>query len=418
MIVLYNTNTYLGGGETLLIRFSEYLAAAGAEFIVVCARDSYIEKNLGRNVACVALSCDTNYYYLSKYEKRGLLDELARALQQAPRVNFVSFCMRDLHTAVALSESRSGLSITHLVLHIQDDLYTGQTLADKVRYRLTGERRFNLLKNVEFNRSLLKRLNDNRGVICMAEVIAKHWSNQFQIEIPREKIVPLPSFVEKTLVVPRQDNNRSIIWLGRLVDFKMPAILAMIRFLSANDGYTLTIVGSGDFDRIRNAMQTNKVLPDRVKFIGELGYDAIGQEILKHSIGYAMGTSLVELAMYRIPVVVALASYDHKEYDDPICGGLFFDQPLGCDGSELVLGEAATNVTTLQEAFNEIDADYEGVSSKCHSYAREHYSSDVNFRKYFEIITAAGEFVSPGLEPAYPQCSPVRRLLFKALAPQ
>jgi glycosyltransferase involved in cell wall biosynthesis len=418
MIVLYNANKYLGGGETLLIRFAEYLKAIGADFIVVCARDSYIERNIGEGVRCVALSCDVDYYYLSKYEKRHLLDEFEKTLQQARQVKFVTFCMRDLHTAIALSGTHPGWSITHLVLHIQDDLYTGQSLVDKVRYKLTGARRFNHVKNVEFNRSLLKRLNDKKALICMAEVIAKYWSSQFQIDIPRENIVPLPSFGGIEVVASYRVSNRSIIWLGRLVDFKMPSVLAMIRFLSLNQEYTLTIVGAGDSDRIRNAMRANDVHSDRVRFIGELKYEAIGPEILKHSIGYAMGTSLVELAMYRIPVVVALASYDHKEYADPICGGLFFDQPLGCDGSELILGEAASNITTLQKAFDDIDADYEGISAKCHDYAKEHFSSDVNFQRYFEIITAAESFVSPNLDLPYPECPPLRRLLFKSLAPQ
>jgi hypothetical protein len=418
MIVLFNTNTYLGGGETLLTRFAEYLEAAGLEFVVVCARDSYIEKNLGAKVRRVVLDCDVNYYYLSSKKKRHLLDEIGNALQRGRQAKFVTFCMRDLHTAVALSKARSGFSITHLVLHIQDDLYTGQSLMDKFRYKLTGARHFNHLQNIEFNRSLLKRLNDKNGLVCMAEVIAKHWWSEFQISIPAGRIVPLPSFTEKMLTGPRRENNRSIIWLGRLVDFKMPSVVAMIRFLAANREYTLTIVGSGESERLRSAMQTHGVDAARVRFIGQLGYEAIGEEILKHSVGYAMGTSLVELAMYRMPVIVALASYDHKEYAEPICGGLFFDQPLGCDGSELVLGDAASNITELDEAFRRIEADYEGVAAKCHDYAKENFSVGKNFQRYLDIVTGAEDFSSAHFELSYPQCPPLRRLLFKALAPQ
>lgn len=418
MIVLFNTNTYLGGGETLLTRFANYLDTAGIDFIVVCARGSYIENNLSANVRYVALDCDVNYYYLSDQDKRRLLDTLGDALQHAGEIRFVTFCMRDLHSAVAFSKTRAGVSITHLVLHIQDDLYTGQSLVDKVKYKLTGARQFNHTQNIEFNRALLKHLNDNNALICMAEVIARHWASEFQIDIPRERIVPLPSFTEKKLTAPRRDNNRSIIWVGRLVDFKMPSVLAMIRFLSVNPDYVLTIVGSGESERILNAMQVHGVDAGRVRFIGQLGYEAIGEEILKHSVGYAMGTSLVELAMYRMPVIVALASYDHKEYAEPICGGLFYDQPLGCDGSELVLGDAASNIIRLEEAFKRIEADYEGIAVKCHDYAKENYSSDKNFRRYLEIVNDANDFAASDADLSYPPCTPLRRLLFKALAPQ
>lgn len=418
MIVLYNTNKYLGGGETLLIRFSEYLRAADVEFIVVCSRDSYIERTIANDVKCVALKCDANYYYLSSRERKQLLKELDESLGHASQVKFVTFCMRDLHTIAALTKVRPRLSITHLVLHIQDDLYTGQTLRDKLRYKFTGARKFRNFANIEFNRSLLKTLDGKRGLICMAEVIAKYWSNQFQIYIPRERIVPLPSFVEKEHIHGHRVNNRSILWLGRLVDFKMPAVLAMVQFLSVNDTYTLTIVGAGDSERIHAAMQSCNVAPGRVRFIGELGYEAIGAEISKHSIGYGMGTSLVELAMYKIPVIVALASYDHKEYKEAICGGLFFDQPLGCDGSELVLGDKASNVTTLKKAFDAIEANYVEISEKCHDYAAKNYSLDENFCRYLDIITAAAEFTTFGSERSYPQCSPLRRMLFKSSAPQ
>jgi glycosyltransferase involved in cell wall biosynthesis len=418
MIVLYNTNKYLGGGETLLVRFAEHLEDVGADFIVVCARGSYIERSIKKNVECVALDSDTNHYYLSKFGKHRLLGELGDALSAFEQVRFVTFCMRDLHTAFALSQKRLGVFLSHLVLHIQDDLYVGQTLADKLKYKFTGARKFNHRNNIGFNRYLLKNINDNNGLICMAEVISKCWAGEFGIEIPRERIVPLPSFTEKTQTFYRRENDRSIIWIGRLVDFKIPAVVAMVRFLSHNQDYSLTIVGSGDCDRIQKAMAVHGVDPSRIRFIGELGYDSIGAEIEKHAIGYAMGTSLVELAMYKIPVVVALASYDHREYNEPICGGLFYDQPLGCDGSELALGPEATNVTTLQKAFAAIEADYEGTAVNCYTYAKDNFSAGINFQRYLEIINSTRGSSSPNVDMPYPVCTPVRRLLFKALAPE
>jgi len=415
MIVLYNVNHYLGGGETLFVRFCDYLDSIDEPYIAICAEGSFIQQKLAASPSVkgkvVALSGDLDYFYLKKDAQAALLAKVSASIGAQNEVKFVTFCMRDLHLARALSHQVANISISHLILHVQDDLYLGQTLFDKAAYALTKKRAFRNKALINFNRALLKQINDNNGLICMAQVIADHWERTFGLHVPKNRIVPLPSFSEAEPGTGAEANNKSIIWIGRIVDFKIPAVCAMVEFLSKRTDYTLTIVGSGATAQIDEAIRKFGVDPARIRFIGELPYDKIREEIVKHSIGYAMGTSLVELARYRIPVIVALASYDHALFDKPICGGLFFDKPLGCDGSELMNSDGP-DIAEVTDVVQAVEADYLGVAAKCYEYAKTHYSVAENFSRYVEIIKATKKISPNGFSEDQPKANVLRRVLF------
>ena len=42
MIILFNLNKYLGGGEVILLRFAEHLKSKNVPFSILCMNDSYI----------------------------------------------------------------------------------------------------------------------------------------------------------------------------------------------------------------------------------------------------------------------------------------------------------------------------------------------------------------------------------------
>ncbi|MFK0376744.1 hypothetical protein [Pandoraea sp. NPDC090278] len=417
MIVLYNANSYLGGGETLFVRFCEYLDSVGEDYIAICGEGSFIEQKLAASPTAkgkvVALGGDLNYFYLTRERQEALLTKIAGEIGEQAETRFVTFCMRDLHLARALSRRIDNMALSHLILHIQDDLYLGQTLVDKARYVLTKKRSFGNRSLIDFNRTLLKKINDKEGLICMAQVIADHWERTFNVHVPTRRIVPLPSFSDADPIQGVNAADKSIIWIGRIVDFKIPAICAMVEFLGSRPDYTLTIVGNGDKSQIDEAIRKFNVDPARVRYVGEMPYDKIRDEIVRHSIGYAMGTSLVELARYRIPVVIALASYDHALFDKAICGGLFYDKPLGCDGSEL-MNSAGPDVADIATVIDAVESDYQAVAEKCYTYAKTHYSVAENFAKYVEIIKSTQKIAPNEFSEAQPQANALRRLAFNA----
>jgi glycosyltransferase involved in cell wall biosynthesis len=389
LIVLVNLNEYLGGGETLMVRFAEYLQRKGADFICVCATGSYAFSDLKRkgisSASILTIDISPDYFYSSRVDREILAAEINSKILSKPAC-LVSFCMRDLYTTWGVSATLSHVKLVHLILHIQDDLYVGQTVLERITYKLTGRRHFSNSQAINFNRWLLETLNENGALICMADVISQAWRKNFGIAIAPTRIVPLPSFVAPAANSAQEQVNHKIIWIGRLVDFKIPALLAMVDFLGTASKYQLTIVGDGDRGAILARMKERRVSADRVNFVGEVSYAELEKVICGHSIGYAMGTSLIELARFRIPVVIALASYAHVTFRRPICGGLFFDQPRGCDGSELSIRSEDEIATTIKDAMRVIENDWKLVADSCYAYARDNYSAEENFAAYKAII--------------------------------
>jgi hypothetical protein len=99
-----------------------------------------------------------------------------------------------------------------------------------------------------------------------------------------------------------------------------------------------------------------------------------------------MGTSLIELARFRIPVVIALASYSHAPFSRSICGGLFFDQPKGCDGSDLAIYSEREIKTTIAKVISDIENDWVQAANACYGYALNNYAIEHNFSEYTRII--------------------------------
>ena len=416
IIVLLNFNEYLGGGETLLVRYSEYLKSNKINFLSFCSSKSYIYSDLKKRIDhsyIRTISLNSNYFYLTELKRKELIYDIKAKIGKQLKVSLVSFTLRDLHIAFDLKKQIENLSITHLLLHPQDQLYLAQSLLDKVIYKLFLIRRFSLKKNIENNIKLLNILNDKKGLISMGEINNIHLKNNFGIQIPDHQTVPLPSFIDLEENKNKKLNTKKIIWIGRLVDFKIPAIVAMIHFVFNNSEYEFSIVGNGDLRKVRNYMNKYSLNTKRVHFLGEIPYENLEGIINQHSIGYAMGTSLVELAKFKIPVIIALASFNHQFFKRQICGGLFFDKPKGCDGADLMLTSPENINTTINNSIKEIEFDFENISQNCYDYAKNNFSFNTNFKKYTEIINRTKILTEKEKKVQIPKSSMIRKLVFK-----
>lgn len=416
LIVLVNFNTYLGGGETLFVRFSKYLERKGYNYISVCLYDSYIYEALNKNEIpshkIKALSIDPNLYYLDKNTRENNLLLLKLEMIQVQPVRLVSFCLRDLYICMCLSKFYDKCSISHLVLHIEDDLYLSQNVIDKLLYKVFNKRVFNNEYNKKNNRSILSLINSKSGIISMATIINIVWKNNFNIEIPDSHTIPLPSFSVVKNTDSKRINTKKIIWIGRIVDFKIPSLCAMIDYVSNHKDYTLTIVGDGNLAKIKKYIKSNSLDSSRLFFVGEISYENLDEIIRNHSIGYAMGTSLVELAKYGIPVIIALANYKHTLFKRRICGGLFFDQLKGCDGSELQIVSENTITTTIDNTIKLIEDDYLLAANSCYLFAKNNFSMEQNFDAYYKIISQTKMLSTQEKQIDIPYSSKFRRYLF------
>lgn len=413
MILLFNFNSYLGGGETLLVRFSSYLFKQGVPFHSFCQKDSFIAKQMviegipNKNFSII--NSEIDYPYLSTKKRKVLLDEIDNKIPQAENYQYLSFCLRDLYLLLDLNKRHPG-SISHLVLHNQDYLYLGRTIFDGLFGKLTGKRQFNNTRFLRFNRFILELVNEKQGLIPMSWIISQLWKREIGLDIPEEMIVSLPSFTEKEGISPRKENNKKIIFIGRLVDFKFASLFAMFNYIKRNPSYNLTVVGNGDKNRALNYINENDIPLENIKFIGEVSYSDLPRIISEHAIGYAAGTSIIECAQQGIPVIMALQYNANRPFKRDICGGLFYNTTKGNLGEDMCIYSEDSITITIDDAITEIESDYSLAAKRCYDYVRNEYSNNINFEKYIECITKTSKINTDDIN--VPVANKIRRYLF------
>lgn len=413
MIILINFNTYLGGGETLLVRFSSYMHKQGVSFHSYCMKDSFIAKQMevegvpANKYTCIS-KC-TDYPYLTNLERELLLDEISSSLPQADKYQYLSFCLRDLYMLMDLNKRCPGF-ISHLILHNQDYLYLGRTLADGLMSKLMGIRQFNNKKNLDFNRLIIELVNSKKGLIPMSWIITQLWKKEIKLDIPGDMIVSLPSFSVKEGISPKKENNKKIIFIGRLVDFKFASLFAMFNYIKRNPSYHLTVVGSGDKERAINYINENGIPSDNIHFVGEVSYSDLPKIISEHSIGYAAGTSIIECAQQGIPVIMALQYNANRPFKRDICGGLFYKTTKGNLGEDMCIFSEDSIETTIDDSIKEIETDYALAAKRCYEYVQNEYSNEQNFEEYLSRINACQSVDTSRIK--VPVANAIRRYLF------
>lgn len=409
----FNFNTYLGGGETLIVRLAEYLKKTNYGFKVFYKTGSYIEKDLARIKIEKDYSCpigaETDYYYLNNKDREKLREEICSYLNDKEDICLVSLCARDLYTLTDIAKNNPRYKLAHLVLHNQDNLYVCQSLVDKLTMKLRGERRFSRKNQIAFNRALFNTLCNQSIVIPQSELQAELLKDEFDIATEKEKAVPLPvcDFSEFEYVQP--ENNKKIIWIGRIVDFKLPALIVMLNFVSRHNDYSLTVVGDGDLDYVKNYMRNNSISDDNITFVGKINYGDLETIIKQHSVGYAMGTSIIEIGKYGLPVIMALGSPDFKLYDKDICGGLYCHQSRGNVGDTMFYKKSKDPVLLIDVAFAELESDYEKASRECYDELKSNFDEETDFQLYMKLLSQANSITT---DLTIPKASWIRRVMF------
>lgn len=412
----FNFNTYLGGGETLIVRLADYLRREKYDFKIFFKRGSYIERDLYRigveqQSLCSIKSSDA-YYYLDYREREALRAEINGYLKDCGEVCLVSLNSRELYTLTDLAKNNSRFRLAHLVLHDQDNLYACQSLLDKLILKLLGKRRFSRKEQVKFNTDLYNVICDQSVVIPQSELQACLLRNEFKIHTDKEKVVPLPVCDFGGCAFKEKKNNKKIVWIGRIVDFKLPALYVVLNFVSRRKDYALTIIGDGEIGLVTAYLKKNKISEDNITFLGKVDYAKLGGVVREHSIGYAMGTSIVEIGKYGLPVIMALGSPDFKKFSSDICGGLYTHQSRGNVGDTLYYNKHNDPVVIIDDAINEIETNYETAARACYDTLKANFDEKSDFALYMKWLAMAKSIKT---DAEIPRASWLRKKLFTRL---
>lgn len=383
MILLVNFNSYLGGGETLLLRFADYLSNNKYQHRVLCTKSSYINNTITQNSYREILEAPDLLekgvpYINGSFELNQALSALKDLISKEEELIIYTFCIRELYF---ISMLKTDVKVIHLALHYHDHLYLSQTLLDKSLAFIFGIQQFRNRRYKEINKTILRKLAINKGLILQGELLREFWSKEFDFEIRDDLVVPL-GIEEKGTLSNIKVFERKILWIGRLVDFKIPALLSLLDFLASDRSYFLTIVGSGNLQAIKNKI-TQLQLESNVVFLGELHHTELHSIIESHDIGYAMGTSIVEMAMHGLPCILALGSPNFLRFHDGLCGGHFHEGKKGDIGEALYFGKPKNH--SIQFILSEIEENYSKYSKLSRKKAIDDFSQERNFAKYLKI---------------------------------
>ncbi|WP_276878933.1 glycosyltransferase [Bacteroides heparinolyticus] len=414
MIILVNLNDYLGGGETLMVRMAEYLQKGSRQFYLICAENSYIrddlEKKCINNIITVS-NAIVDYYYNDNKERVALIKFLNSKLPENEECSFITFCMRDLYTISQLTKTRKKSKVVHLVLHYQENLYICQSLKDKIIKKLFGKELYSRREQIEFNNSLFNKLCENDAIIPMSDLMVKFWTKEFGINLSYDKVVALPTYDFSDKKPTILNNNHKVVFIGRIVDFKIPGLCVMLNFINKHKEYSLTVIGNGDKALIDKYIKKNNIDTSRIEFIGQVDYSKLGDVIKQHSIGYAMGTSVIEICRYGLPAIMALSAPTHQLFKRDICGGLYAGCVRGNVGDNLFAGESEDAQPLLESVMEELEKDYEKSAEVCYEYIKNNYDFTRNIEKYLSIIDNAR--ITDFSDVIIPKASKLRHIVRK-----
>lgn len=401
-----------------MVRWASYLKDNNIDCRLFFKKGSYIEKDLNNRGIEKEQMCpiesDIDYYYINNIKRKQLLEEIHGYLKDLDSVQLVSFCSRELYTLIDYCKINKTATLSHMILHNQDNLYLCQSLWDKIMVKLGINRKFSRKSMILFNARLFNLVSEESVVISQSELQAALLKGRFGINIKPGHVVALPvcdfSKVEKIEAV----NNHKILWIGRICDTKIPSLCAMMKVVNQLEGYTLTIVGDGDMDVVDNYIKDNNIDRSKLNFVGEVQYGQLEDIIKGHSVGYAIGTSIMEIGKYGLPVIMALYAPDCQQFDTDVCGGLYSNVSLGNIGDNFFYLEFGDKEEHIIDVLHYVDNNYQKSAEDCYNYIKDTCDLNVNLSKYMKLISQSK--VVDTSEISVPEASVLRKMIYKFFA--
>ena len=385
-IILFNLNTYIGGGETLLVRYAEYLSKKNIDYAILCApKDSWIESNAAsKRLEIIKWPVKDDSLIYSRNQIPVVRERLELELNSAETLKIFTFCMRDyVNSVLVFGESSLNVELFHGLYHPQDYEYLSSLALNKSSYH-------------KYFKSHLHHLYVNRSVLFMN----LHGAiGSIGCDVKNDDLILRP------IPITLNDNKscgggvlseKTIICISRFAAFKIGAIVAFLRFARLRRDAKCTLVGHGPFEWLIRLLVRLWSL-ENISIQSGISPDELGTLIIKNTIGYAQGTSILEIAKFGIPVIIApysrLRDIFNRNFTTFGVFG-FVQQPF--EFGDLAYFEGSPRLS-LESAFNQILCDYPNFSSGTLD-AVKRFEADTIFNDITNDITSGS--ISVGAIPA------------------
>lgn len=299
MIYFFYPSRILGGAELLILRTAYFLKKAGLDITIVDIVDGWVSNESKNQKQDITLE------YI--YDRKVKLKDNSVLITTA---NFM-FTLDDFF-------EKSNTKVIFWVVQP----YNVVTMFP--RTRLKKRHNFDLLyfinkiyQNTVRNRngSIISEIINKNGIVAMDDhsnsVLNKYYGLNYKAYLP--VFIETSNFEvenKKKIIEPIQ-----AIWVGRVdQEFKIHILKKVISDLSPmilDNTIQLNVVGDGD--GLPNLIDycKKKNIHKKIKFLGTLNKIELKDQIKYMDIGFAMGTSAIDIASLKVPTVLLDFSYSN-----------------------------------------------------------------------------------------------------------
>lgn len=299
MIYIFNLNNYIGGGEVYVLQLAEYLFEKKIDFTLITVKNSFVAEQSVKNNYNFFLwpINETSILYASKKEKLKLINFI-EFINLNKKDILLSCNMRELYNSFFIMiNSKINFILKNIILHPEE-------------YKYSSNLSLNPKKQIFYNRSILTKMDKNDLNIypnqnARNQTIGKKLSDIDFFPFPIENVKH--NFKNKE-INPRKID---LLTISRFVSFKISTTISLITFVKKNKNFTLNIIGYGPWKFLINIFLFF-YKSKRIKIYPKQNLEDLKLFILNCDIGFAQGTTILQIAKFKKPVVVAPYS---KWYD-------------------------------------------------------------------------------------------------------
>ena len=327
MFYLFNSNNYLGGGETIFAKFASYLSAIKIQYELICDENSFLhEYAVEHDIPYVAHPINPIFHLPDQF----LLD--------IPENSTVFICqLKDLYNLKYLCDGKN-IKICYLYYHPNDHDYLD--IWDLFSHNIKSVNLRNLAM-INSSRSLFFPSSDYYDFLGFEDVSLNK---------------AIPGFDSQSEAL-EPDTITKVLCISRFVDFKTGGILSLFILLRNFPRLECTIVGYGRFEFIVKAWLKVFRLSSRVVLAGKVDHHELGSYIDDSHICFTQGASLLQCVSFGKPTIILnYSSFISMFLPSKKCGGVWSDDSSG-------LGEFYhMREHDICTAFKKIEQNYKHIS--------------------------------------------------------
>jgi hypothetical protein len=202
-------------------------------------------------------------------------------------------------------------------------------------------------------------------------------------------IIPIPISKSENITINKSINTDkvvNIVCISRFVEFKIGSILAIVKIARKNKKYHLDIIGYGWWKFVLD-MYIFIFNMKNINIYTNIKPDDLGLIIKKSEIGYAQGTSILEISKYGLPVIIA----PYSKLKDIFVSGF---RCMGVFGQkdDLNFGDTTSNTEfdlySIESCINNIVDDYQYYCSLSKQHTKK-FLSEIIYDQMIEVIYAS-----------------------------